>query len=206
MLFKIIGCIILGYFFGCVQTGFIYGKMHGIDIRNHGSGNSGTTNVLRTLGKKAGYITYAGDALKALVAIYLVKYLLFRGAGDATAILAVYTGLGVVLGHNYPFYLNFKGGKGIAVTSAVMFAVDWRFALIGGICFFIVFQLFRYVSLGSLVLTFLFPVCCLIFYFGNWHLFILSVIFMALAWWRHRTNIVRLLNGTENGFERKKKK
>lgn len=204
MVIKIIICLIIGYCFGCIQTGYFYGRMHGIDIRDYGSGNAGTTNVLRTLGKKAGYITYVGDAFKGIIAIYLVRYLIFRDI-DISLLLTMYTGFGVVLGHNYPFYLHFKGGKGIAVTSGVMFAFDWRFALLALICFSIVFYSTRYVSVGSLAITALFPICTLIFYFGQWHLFVLSVLFCAMAWWRHRANIKRLLNGTENKFEKKKK-
>jgi len=205
MLGRIVICLIIGYLFGCIQTGYIYGKLHGIDIRKHGSGNAGTTNVLRTLGKKAGYITYAGDVIKGLAAVYFVRYILFAGSGIDMALLTMYTGFGVVLGHNYPFYLNFKGGKGIAVTSAVMFAFDWRFALIALICFAVAFYTTRYVSVGSLIVSALFPVCTLIFYFGQWHLFILSFVFCAMAWWRHKANIVRLIHGTENKFEKKKK-
>lgn len=202
---KIILCLCIGYLFGCIQSGYIYGRCHGIDIRDYGSGNAGTTNVLRTLGKKAGYITYAGDALKGLAAIYLVRYVIFANSGIDMSLLTMYTGFGVVLGHNYPFYLKFKGGKGIAVTSGVMFAFDWRFAALAIVVFAVSFYATRYVSVGSLAITALFPICCLIFYFGQWHLFIISVLFWAMAWWRHRANIIRLIHGTENKFEKKKK-
>lgn len=205
MFIKIVLCLVIGYLFGCIQTGYIYGKIKGIDIREHGSGNAGTTNVMRILGKKAGFITYFGDAFKGLIAVYLVRYLIFSGSGIDVTLLTMYTGFGVVLGHNYPFYLNFRGGKGIAVTSAVMFAFDWRFAAIALLSFIIIFYTTRYVSIGSLVVTALFPICSLIFYFGHWHLFVLSLVFCAMAWWRHRANITRLLNGTENKFEKKKK-
>lgn len=204
MLVEIIICLIIGYIFGCFQTGYFYGRLHGIDIRNYGSGNVGTTNTLRTLGKKAGYITYLGDALKAIFAILLVRYVIYPGSAD-NLLLTMYTGFGVVLGHNYPFYLKFKGGKGIAVTSGVMVAFDIRFAIPGAIGFFLVFFLTRYVSLGSLVLAVVFPVCVLIFYPGQWHLFAVSLVFCAMAFWRHRANIVRLLHGTENRFDKKKK-
>ena len=117
MAIKVIICLVLGYIFGCFQTGYFYGKLFkGIDVRNYGSGNAGTTNTLRTLGKPAGYIVFLGDALKAVFAVWIVRYLLFPGLGDVTKILETVTALGVVLGHNYPFYMNFKGGKGIAAT------------------------------------------------------------------------------------------
>ena len=205
MVVEIIVCLVIGYVFGCFQTGYFYGRLHGIDIRKYGSGNVGTTNTLRTLGKKAGYITYLGDALKAIFAILLVRYVVYPGSPD-NLLLTMYTGFGVVLGHNYPFYLKFKGGKGIAVTSGVMVAFDVRFAIPGAIGFFLAFFLTRYVSVGSLVLAVLFPICVLIFYPGQWHLFIVSLVFCAIAFWRHRSNIVRLANGTENRFYKKKKK
>ena len=208
MVRDIILCLIIGYIFGCFQTGYIYGKCHGIDIRQYGSGNAGTTNTLRVLGKKAGYITYLGDALKAIFAILLVKYVIYGylliPSVDFNLLLA-YTGLGVAFGHNYPFYLGFKGGKGIATTSGVMLALDLRIGLIGIIGFFILFCITRYVSIGSLYMRLAFPICVLIFYPGQWHLFAVSVIFWLMAWVRHKENIKRLLNGTENRFERKKK-
>ena len=208
MIRDIIICLLVGYVFGCFQTGYIYGRCHGIDIRDYGSGNSGTTNTLRVLGKKAGYITYLGDALKAILAIVFVRYVVFslliEPSMDRQLILA-YTGLGVALGHNYPFFLGFKGGKGIAATSGVMLAMDLRIGLIGILAFGILFFMTRYVSVGSLVMTLLVPIGVLIFYPGEWHLFAVSLIFCAMAWARHRSNIVRLLNGTENRFDKKKK-
>lgn len=208
MIRDIIICLLVGYFFGCFQTGYIYGRCHGIDIRNYGSGNSGTTNTLRVLGKKAGYITYVGDALKAILAILFVRYVVFSSILTPVMdyqLILTYTGLGVTLGHNYPFFLGFKGGKGIAATSGVMLAMDIRIGLIGIAAFGILFFTTRYVSVGSLAMTLLFPICVLIFYPGEWHLFVVSVIFWAMAWIRHRSNIVRLMNGTENRFDKKKK-
>ncbi len=208
MFLDIFLCLFIGYIFGCFQTGYFYGKSKGIDIRNYGSGNAGTTNTLRVLGKKAGYITYLGDALKAIFAIMIVKYIIYGQLLTPSMdfhLLLAYTGFGVALGHNYPFYLNFKGGKGIATTSGVMLALDLRIGLIGIIGFFIIFFVTRYVSVGSLYMSLAFPVCVLIFYPGEWHLFAVSIVFWIMAWMRHRENIKRLLNGNENRFERKKK-
>ena len=114
-------CLLIGYAFGLIQTGYIYGKINNIDIRTLGSGNAGTTNALRTLGWKAGVITFIGDCLKCVVAVLLVRFV-YKGAGN-TDLLAIYTGLGAVLGHNFPFYLKFKGGKGIASTAGLILAV-----------------------------------------------------------------------------------
>ena len=113
-------CVAIGYVFGLFQTSYIYGKMHGIDIRTQGSGNAGTTNALRVLGKKAGAITFLGDALKCVAAVLLVQALFGASHGDIRPLLALYAGAGVILGHNFPFYLGFKGGKGIAASAGMM--------------------------------------------------------------------------------------
>ncbi len=208
MISDVLVCLVAGYFFGCFQTGYLYGRLHGIDIREYGSGNAGTTNTLRVLGKKAGYITYLGDALKAILAILFMKYFVFSMILEPELpihLIQAYTGLGVALGHNFPFYLRFRGGKGIASTSGVMLAVDFRIGLIGIIGFGLIFFITRYVSAGSLWLSLAFPIGVLIFYPGEWHLFIVSVIFWIMAWYRHKDNIKRLMNGTENRFDKKKK-
>ena len=114
-------CLVMGYVFGLFQTGYLYGKINHIDIRNYGSGNSGTTNALRVLGKKAGLIVFAGDFLKTVFAC-LAARLIFQESPD-TDLYVLYAGLGVVLGHNFPCYLKFKGGKGIAVSFGVLLAL-----------------------------------------------------------------------------------
>ena len=144
--------------------------------------------------------------IKSLKEINAVGHRVVHGGlGDVTKILETVTALGVVIGHNYPFYMHFKGGKGIAATGGFMFALDVRIALIAAIVFAVVFFTTRYVSVGSLTITALFPILMLIFYPGQWVVFGLSLIFTALAWWRHRANIKRLMNGTENKFEKKKR-
>jgi glycerol-3-phosphate acyltransferase PlsY len=205
MLIKVITCLVIGYIFGLFQTGFIYGKIiHGIDVRNYGSHNAGTTNTIRTLGKPAGYIVFLGDALKAVFAILLVRYVLFPGLPQ-TDLLALITGFGVVLGHDFPFYMSFKGGKGIATTGGVMFTLDIRMAVIAAIVFAVIFFATRYVSVGSLAITALFPFMLLVFFPGQPLMFCVGLLFTVMAWWRHRENIKRLKNGTENRFDRKKK-
>ena len=109
-------CLLIGYGFGLFQTGYFYGKRNGIDIRKHGSGNAGTTNALRTMGKKAGAITLLGDCMKAVLAILLVTLIFQKGHPEEIMLLKLYAGAGCVLGHNFPFYMNFKGGKGIAAS------------------------------------------------------------------------------------------
>ncbi len=197
MLIRIILCLGLGYLFGCFSTGYIIGKMKKVDIRNYGSGNSGTTNALRTLGAKAGIITLVGDMLKAILPILLIRYLFFIGV-SYVQLLTLYAGLGVVLGHNYPFWLKFKGGKGIAATSGVMVAFDPWIVPVGLPLFVISVALTRYVSVGSLLLAVLFPAWVYIFYPKELHMLIVALIFMTLAFIKHRSNIKRIINGTEN--------
>ena len=205
--------LVIGYFFGAFQTGYIYGKLHGIDIREHGSGNAGATNTLRTLGFKAGVITFAGDCLKSVIAILLVTYLFGTDfIGDAR-VLGLYAGLGAVLGHNFPFYLKFKGGKGIACTAGVVFAVCPQAVPACLAVFVLCLWLTKYVSLGSILMATLFIIQVIEFnMLGALGLpaenileyDILAIIFGVMAIWRHKANIQRLLAGTENKVGSKK--
>lgn len=210
-----VACLLIGYVCGLFQTAYIYGRMNGIDIREHGSGNSGTTNALRVLGKKAGLIVFAGDILKILAAGFLVTVLFNQGDffGDRAALYKLYAGLGAVLGHNFPFYLNFKGGKGIAVTSGLILMMDWRITILCLIAFALTVGLTRYVSLGSLVITALFMISWI--FLGQTgrlaltpaHLpesYVLVFLIVAMAYWRHRANIKRLIAGTESKIGQKK--
>ncbi|MBE5969132.1 MAG: glycerol-3-phosphate 1-O-acyltransferase PlsY [Lachnospiraceae bacterium] len=214
MIWVRIVCLVIGYAFGLFQTGYIYSRAKGVDIRQHGSGNVGTTNLKRVLGVKAGVITYIGDALKLLIAVFLVMFV-FRDSGIDVYMLAVYTALGCVLGHNFPFYLKFKGGKGIAVTSALVIStLDWRYILISFGIFFLVVGITRMVSLGSLCLVSSFFVSVLITtQLGyskydtpfKYETYIILAIITALAYFQHRANIKRIANGTESKFTFKKK-
>jgi acyl-phosphate glycerol 3-phosphate acyltransferase len=197
MLFKIILCLFLGYLFGCFSTGYFVGKMNKVDIRKYGSGNVGSTNALRTLGAKAGAITLFGDAMKAVIPILLVRLVFFPGYGQVE-LLALYTGLGVVMGHNYPAWLKFKGGKGIAATGGAMAAFDPLIIPIGLPLFILIVAVTRYVSIGSLFVAVFFPVWILIRHPGEIHMLIVSLLYMTLAIIKHRSNIKRLFNGTEN--------
>ena len=201
-------CIAIGYVFGLFQTGYLYGKMKHIDIREHGSGNAGTTNTLRTLGWKAGIITFLGDCLKCVAAIVLVRFLFSEG-DYPVALFGMYAGLGAVLGHNFPFYLKFKGGKGIASTAGIIVATNPVMIVVSAVIFGTVVGITRYVSLGSLVLMVSFVIQVVVYGqmggFGLegaqlYELYAVAVVLMIFAFVRHRENIVRLLNGTENKF------
>lgn len=201
-----IWCILIGYAFGLIQTGYIYGKLNHVDIRDYGSGNAGTTNTMRILGKKAGIITYLGDSLKAVFAI-VVAYLIFRNSTESMMILKLYTGIGVILGHNFPFYMKFRGGKGIAATSGVIVGLgDWRLILLAFFTFVIVTSVSKYVSLGSLCMAAGFFIEFLLFTFmgiiklnGSDRIegILIAFIISALAFIKHHANISRLIHGTE---------
>ncbi len=204
MVWRIIVCLLSGYAFGCFSTGYVVGKINHVDIRKYGSGNAGTTNALRTLGWKAGVLTYLGDFLKAIIPIILFRNIIFKDV-EYNQLLALYTGFGVVLGHCYPFWLGFKGGKGIAVTSGVMAAFDPLLIPFFIVIFAAVVIITKYVSLGSMLMSLLFPVWILICYKGEVHMFILALLYVATAIYMHRANIKRLINGTENKFGQKVK-
>lgn len=202
-------CLLVGYFFGAFQTAYFYGKMHGIDIRTKGSGNAGTTNTLRVLGTKAGLIVLAGDVLKTVLAIAAVRIFIISRFADPSMeyLLVLYTAAGAILGHNYPFYMQFKGGKGIAATFGLMLSIHPWFIPMGFIVFLGVFLTTHYVSLGSLLIYAGFVIQMLIMgqtgYFGNIgqgtlnEMYVIAFLLMAMAYWKHRENIKRLLTGTE---------
>lgn len=200
-------CVLIGYVFGLFQTAYFYGKAHGIDIREHGSGNSGTTNALRVLGTKAGLIVFAGDCMKCILAVLLVRLIFGRSHGDIIYLLCLYTGAGAILGHNFPFYMGFKGGKGIAATAGMILSFHPYFVIMGVIGFFGIFFLTHYVSLGSLLVYAGFMIemviCGQCGVFGQMsqaqlnELYVISAALTIMAYWKHRQNIVRLLHGKE---------
>lgn len=200
-------CLAIGYVCGLFQTSYIIGRMYKTDIREHGSGNAGTTNALRTFGKKAGALTLFGDCFKCVAAILIVKAL-FRGSyGDILPLLSLYAAAGCVLGHNFPFYLGFKGGKGIAASVGLLIAFDWKIFLICFVVFFGLFFATHYVSLCSLCAYGTAMVCMIVFgqlgFYGmdaghTMELYGVMAVLTVLAFYRHRANISRLLKGTEN--------
>lgn len=201
-------CLLIGYVFGIFQTGYFYGKTKNIDIRQYGSGNAGTTNTLRTLGWKAGVITFAGDCLKCVFAVLVTRFI-FGADHDLLSLLSMYTGAGVVLGHNYPFYMNFKGGKGIAATAGLILTTHPIMFLIVAVIFAGIVLKTRYVSLGSIVIMFVYIIE--VFVYGSmggfglnppylYEVYGVAIFLSAMAIYRHRANIKRLLAGTENKF------
>lgn len=207
--------LVIGYFCGCFVTGYFYGKSKKVDIRTMGSGNAGTTNTLRNLGWKAGAITFLGDCFKCVLAILLVRFIFHNTYADVLKLLELYAGLGAILGHNFPFYLKFKGGKGIACTAGLLIAFCPFEIPVCLVLFVLAVALTRYVSVGSILVVLSFFVQTVIFGQMGWfhvaesylpELYILSGIITGMAIWRHRSNIGRLMNGTENKFSMNKKK
>ena len=203
--------LIIGYVIGNIETGYIFGKLNKMDIRNYGSGNAGATNTLRVLGPKAGLIVFLGDFCKSLIPCLVVRYI-FRDNVSLSYMYMLYIGLGVVLGHNFPFYLGFKGGKGVASTAGIIMALDIRIAAVCLAAFIVIVAVTRYVSLASIVV--------MIIFIGMSHLLVktnygfangsspmefrlLVVVIGFLSIFMHRANIKRLLSGTENKIGKK---
>ena len=197
-------CIAIGYACGLFQTAYILGKIYHIDIRKQGSGNLGSTNVLRTLGKKAGALNLLCDCLKCIAAILIVRAIFGNSYGDILPLLSLYAAAGCILGHNFPFYLNFKGGKGVAASVGLVIAFD----------FFGLFFLTHYVSLCSVSAYLTAFISMIVFgQMGSYHmdsyhmieLYIVMGLLTVLAFYRHKKNIKRLLDGTESKIYLSKK-
>lgn len=204
---KCLGICLLGYFIGSINTSIIVSKLSGTDIREHGSGNAGLTNTLRVLGAKAGVLVILGDVLKGIIACYLGKYLLgalydFSNAGILLG------GLGAILGHNFPIYFGFKGGKGILTTASIIAVIDIKiFFILFGV-FLLTVLITRYISVGSITCLIVFPFLVLFLKTGEERQFIFmwSVIVSILALIMHRQNLERLREGKESKFSIKKGK
>ncbi len=194
--------IITAYLLGNISTSYIVAKrLAGVDIRTQGSGNAGSTNVLRTLGKKAGALTFIGDVLKGLISVLIARFIAYGANLDDTtcAYLAV---VAVVLGHNYPVFLGFKGGKGVATSLGSMLGMNPLVALLCLGFFIIIVAITKYVSLGSILGIGLSPIIMMINHNTKGVLVTLFLtISVAIT---HRENIKRLLNGTERKLGQKK--
>ena len=200
-------CLAIGYVCGLFQTSYIIGRTQHKDIRKYGSGNAGTTNALRTFGKKAGALTLLGDCLKCVLAVWIVRLIFRERYGEILPLLSLYGAAGCILGHNFPFYLNFKGGKGVAASVGFILAFDVRIFLIGAVVFFGLFFATHYVSLCSISAYLTALVLVIIFgQMGSYgmdtshtiELYAVMAALTVLALYKHRANITRLLKGTES--------
>ena len=199
-------CLLIGYVFGLFQTAYLYGRLHGVDIRNYGSGNAGTTNTLRVFGTKAGLLVLFGDILKCILAVVITGVIFGKTHGDMVYLLKMYAAAGAIIGHNFPFYLKFKGGKGIAATAGLILSFHPYLIPMGVILFFGAFFLTHYVSLGSLLVYAGFLIETIILgqsgVFGMTQpllneMYVILVLLTVMAYWKHRENIGRLIHGTE---------
>ncbi len=198
--------IVIGYFFGIIQSAYIVGRFYKIDMREHGSKNLGTTNALRILGFKAGLIVFVLDVVKAmlgiLVTMILSKYVINTDISREALIL--FTGFGVMMGHNYPFYLGFKGGKGVACTLGTLLVLSPLFTLFLFICAFIIVYFTKYISAASISCSFIAIISVFLLGYRGEELYMLTVIALFIVF-KHRANIKRLIDGNENKFTIKKK-
>ena len=198
MYIKLILSAIVGYLLGSLNSSLIIGRFYGVDVRKHGSGNAGTTNTLRTLGKKAALLVLLGDVVKGILA-YIAGYYIYGGQ-----LGGMLGGTAAIFGHVWPLYFGFKGGKGVLTSLAVLLLIDWPIALgLLGV-FIIIVLLTRYVSLGSILAAALFPAAAVVLG-RSIETIIFSGIIAVLIIVKHHTNIKRLLDHTESKFSFKKK-
>ena len=193
---------VIAYLIGSISFSVIISKkVAGFDVREKGSKNAGATNVLRTVGKKAGAMTLLCDLLKGVVAM-LVAMLIGNIAknSDATLIMQI-AGIAVVLGHTFPLFFGFKGGKGVATTLGVLLVVNWQIALIALVFAIVVIAITKMVSLGSISAAILVPILAL---FLQSNYFIFALILALFIVYNHRTNIKRIAEGKENKLGSKK--
>ena len=199
----------VGYLLGSIPFGVLVAKRMGVDIYSVGSGNPGATNVLRSIGKPAGYIVFLLDFLKGVLATVWFKFGLVAFSGDPN--LALWGLPAAVLGHTYPLFAKFKGGKGVATAMGGLLGVMPGCLLIGLVSWGVIFVTTRYVAVASIGFGLSLPLCSIIGYWnandksGHFSKVILSLIIMVWIIWRHRSNLQRLKDGTENRFERKTK-
>lgn len=198
MLLKV-AIFILAYLVGSIPTAFWYAKyFHGINIREHGSGNVGATNSLRVLGKKAGILVLILDLLKGLLPVLLARQLGF--AEEETFLVGIVS----IVGHIWPIFANFKGGKGIATSLGVILAVSPMGAVISIVVFISIVVLTKYVSLGSILAGFAFGLYFIIFGSDQTFMSIIAFALFLLLVYTHRENINRLMAGTESKISSKK--
>ncbi len=199
----------LGYLFGSFPAGYFAGRITGIDVRSAGSGNVGATNVLRVLGKRWGYTVFFADAFKGFAAVRLTLFLTNRlisahAYAEYFAILAAVT---CVVGHSFPIWLRFKGGKGVATSAGALFGLMPSAVLTVFLVWIILFETTRYVSVASIIAASSLPIVVALFV--RWKiiegigLLYLSIAMAILVVWRHRSNFARLRSGTEQRFTRK---
>ena len=206
-LIGLMGSVLVGYMLGSIPSGYLAGRLRGVDLRREGSGNVGATNAVRVLGRGVGIVVFVADFLKGIFAVWLASMVGALIAKDAGMIFGMAGGVSAVLGHVYPVWLSFAGGKGIATSGAVIVALyPWQVFVTGFVVWVVLFFATRYVSVASLGAAVSLPIVSgLMAWLGLCDVVLVAAgIFLAgLAIWKHRSNIERLLAGTENRFVRR---
>ncbi len=197
---------VICYLFGSISSSIIVGRCLGLkDIRKHGSGNAGMTNALRVLGKKAAVFTLLGDVLKTVIAVLIAKFLAKYIAGDYFAQLSVYIScFCIALGHNYPVFFKFRGGKGVLTSGVIIIMMSPVIGTATVLCCLFVMVVTRYVSLGSMTGGVVYPLWIILYYTTDITKIVFSVVLGAMLIIKHSSNIKRLLSGTENKLGAKK--
>lgn len=194
---------LIAYLIGSFPTGYIAGRIRGVDIRKVGSGNVGATNVTRVLGKKFGYPVFLIDFLKGLIPLLLARTIAHRYQLDPTSsdLCIAVAGIFAVVGHSYPVWLGFKGGKGVATSLGLVFGISWIAALVMGAVWIILLKITRYVSVASIIAAIALPIAMiallLLHQLRSPVLIYFSLLLAAIVVFRHRSNMSRLLAGTE---------
>jgi glycerol-3-phosphate acyltransferase PlsY len=205
---QIAGLVVLGYLIGAIPFGVVVGKLtRGIDVREHGSGGMGMTNVMRTVGRKAGALVFLADLLKGAGAVALAWPIL-GSSSDMLIWGHVAGGAAAVIGHSWPVYIRFKGGRGIATGFGALLVISWQVALIALAVFILVVGITRYVSLGSILgaLTMLVAMIPFVVYdLEHYAYTVFAAVIAAIVIFRHRGNIQRLRLGTESKIGQKVK-
>lgn len=189
---------VIAYLLGCFSTGLTVSGKKGVDIRNQGSKNTGASNVLRVMGLKSGLITFVGDFIKATLACWIGSLILPNAVFGIERYGMMLGGLFAVIGHNWPVFYGFKGGKGVACSAAVILFVDPLYGAIAIVICVAVIAITRFISLGSMTMLLSYMILMCIAHWGQWVICAFTLILLLLCVWRHRANIQRLLNGTEN--------
>ena len=211
MIIAFIAIAVLSYLLGSLNFGVILSKLKGDDVREKGSGNAGTTNMLRNYGKGLAILTIIGDMLKVVVAIVIsvlvckkLEIINETQSLPMEMLIKCLSGFFCVLGHIFPCFFGFKGGKGVATSGGMVFMIDWRIGLILLVIFIIIVAVTKYVSLGSLIMAALYPVLIYAFH-QDIVVTLISLVFTVIVFTAHRENIIKLKNHNENKISFKKK-
>jgi glycerol-3-phosphate acyltransferase PlsY len=207
--FLIIAVTACSYLLGSIPSGYITGRFAGVDVRKHGSGNIGATNVLRVLGKKYGYVVFFCDALKGFLAVRLAVSVAdqFGATHRYTDWFGILAALMCVLGHTFPVWLKFKGGKGVATSAGVMLGLAPIATVVAVFVWIIMFETTRYVSVASVTGAVALPaaigILLKLHLSGSVPIFVSAIVLATVVCWRHRSNFTRLVRGTEQRFTRR---